>query len=62
MLKVGAAAGAVTVLAPNIITPGKALASLLQGGPVAPPLAQCTANPAGVRHIHLLRMSYRFRF
>jgi len=47
VLKVGAAAGAVTVVAPSILSPGKALASLLEGGTVAPPLVQCTANPAG---------------
>ncbi len=51
VLKVGAAAGAVTVLAPNIITPRKALASLLlPDGPVAPPLVQCTASPGSPAH------------
>ncbi len=51
VLKAGAAAGAVTVLAPNIITTQKALASLLlQGGPVAPPLVQCNASPGSPAH------------
>jgi FtsP/CotA-like multicopper oxidase with cupredoxin domain len=50
VLKIGAAAGAVTVLAPNIITPGKALASLLQGGPVPPPLVQCLSGAASRSH------------
>ena len=40
VLKIGAAAGAVTVLAPDIITTRKALAF---ADPVPPPLAQCTA-------------------
>ena len=44
VLKIGAAAGAATVLAPNIITTRKALA--FQGG-VAPPLVQCvSADPS----------------
>jgi FtsP/CotA-like multicopper oxidase with cupredoxin domain len=46
VLKVGAAAGAVTVLAPSLLTSSKTLASPFDG-PVAPPLVQCTANPAG---------------
>jgi FtsP/CotA-like multicopper oxidase with cupredoxin domain len=40
VLKIGAAAGAVTVLAPNMLKSGKALAF---ADPVPPPLAQCTA-------------------
>ncbi|HEV8431235.1 MAG TPA: multicopper oxidase family protein [Pyrinomonadaceae bacterium] len=40
VLKIGAAAGAATVLAPNIITTRKALAF---ADPVPPPLVQCTA-------------------
>ena len=53
VLKTGAAAGAVTVLAPHIISPGKALASLvLQGGSVAPPLAQCNANATDLSSSH----------
>ena len=40
VLKLGAAAGAATVLAPNIITTRKAFAF---ADPVAPPLVQCTA-------------------
>src|SRR5690242_15379653 len=40
VLKIGAAAGAATVLAPNIITSSKAFAF---ADPVPPPLAQCTA-------------------
>ena len=40
VLKIGAAAGAATVLAPNIIKSGKAFAAF--DGP-APPLVQCTA-------------------
>jgi FtsP/CotA-like multicopper oxidase with cupredoxin domain len=40
VLKIGAAAGAVGVLAPSIITSRKALAF---ADPVAPPLVQCTA-------------------
>ena len=50
VLKVGAAAGAVTVLAPSILTSGKAFASVPQGGSVAPPLAQCTASPGSPAH------------
>jgi FtsP/CotA-like multicopper oxidase with cupredoxin domain len=40
VLKVGAAAGAVTVLAPNMLTSSKALGSALSG-PVPEPLVQC---------------------
>jgi FtsP/CotA-like multicopper oxidase with cupredoxin domain len=46
VLKIGAAAGAATVLAPSMITSRKALASVLQGGPVAEPVV-CT-KPANV--------------
>jgi FtsP/CotA-like multicopper oxidase with cupredoxin domain len=46
VLKIGAAAGAATVLAPNIIT-RKAFAFV---DPVAPPLAQCTASPKSPAH------------
>ena len=41
VLKIGAAAGAATVLAPNIIKSGKAFGAAFDGP--APPLAQCTA-------------------
>src|SRR6185503_4854696 len=50
VLKIGAAAGAATVLVPNIITPRKALASLLQGGSVPPPLVQCLSGAASPSH------------
>jgi FtsP/CotA-like multicopper oxidase with cupredoxin domain len=45
VLKIGAAAGAVTVLAPNIIT---RKASAQQS--IAPPLVQCTASPGSPAH------------
>jgi FtsP/CotA-like multicopper oxidase with cupredoxin domain len=41
VLKIGAAAGAATVLAPNIIKSGKAFGAVFD--PPAPPLVQCTA-------------------
>lgn len=47
VLKIGAAAGAATVLAPNIITPRKALAF---ADPVAPPLVQCVGNAPSPPH------------
>ena len=47
VLKIGAAAGAVTVLAPNIITTRKAQA--FQGA-VNPPLVQCVGNAASPSH------------
>src|SRR5215216_1763397 len=47
VLKIGAAAGAATVLAPNIITTRKALAF---ADPVAPPLQQCTAAVRSPAH------------
>ncbi|HXD29544.1 MAG TPA: multicopper oxidase domain-containing protein [Pyrinomonadaceae bacterium] len=50
VLKMGAAAGAVSVLAPNIITSRKALASIMQGGPVPPPLVQCVSGAASPSH------------
>jgi FtsP/CotA-like multicopper oxidase with cupredoxin domain len=61
VLKIGAAAGAATVLAPNIINPRKALASLLQGGSVPPPLVQCTASPRSPAHtpfVHALPIPF----
>jgi hypothetical protein len=47
VLKIGAAAGAVTVLAPNILTNGKALA---QETIPPKPLVQCTASPGSPAH------------
>jgi len=47
VLKIGAAAGAATVLAPNIINPRKALAF---DDPPAPPLVQCTAAVRSPAH------------
>jgi hypothetical protein len=58
VLKIGAAAGAATVLAPNIITSGKAFAS---ADPVAPPLAQCTAAVRSPVHTPFVD-DYQFRF
>src|SRR5215211_7525774 len=48
VLKIGAAAGAVTVLAPTMLTSSKALA--YQETIPEKPLAQCTANPDLVPH------------
>src|SRR5918992_2152077 len=47
VLKIGAAAGAATVLAPNIITTRKAMG--FQGS-VQPPLIQCVGNAASPAH------------
>ena len=47
VLKIGAAAGAATVLAPNIITSRKALAF---ADPVQQPLVQCVGNAASPAH------------
>jgi FtsP/CotA-like multicopper oxidase with cupredoxin domain len=48
VLKIGAAAGAATVLAPNIITSRKALGAAFDGP--APPLVQCTAAVRSPAH------------
>lgn len=52
VLKIGAAAGAATVLAPSIIDPRKALAAAFD--PVAPPLAQCVSTAASPAHTPFL--------
>ena len=49
VLKIGAAAGAATVLAPNIIKSSKALA--FAADPVPPPLVQCTAAVRSPAHV-----------
>jgi FtsP/CotA-like multicopper oxidase with cupredoxin domain len=58
VLKIGAAAGAATVLAPNIIKSGKAFAF---ADPVPPPLAQCTAavrSPVHTPFVHDLPIPF----
>jgi len=47
VLKIGAAAGAATVLAPNMLKSGKVFAAF---DPVAPPLAQCVSTAASPPH------------
>jgi len=47
VLKIGAAAGAATVVAPSLLSPGKALGFQ---GTVDPPLVQCSASPGSPAH------------